>query len=457
MVYLQYHFFLLSCIYVYVFSIHMIKKIVGIGAFFFILFGSVYADSIGETYVINAIDTNTIYVSDIYTSIVPVSIPLSRIISVPGNIEPGIMIHIECAADNAINMRLVTDEEVNAFNVVYEDFLSRVVAYDPAFIDILKQKYEQSPVENYILRALLSSTLTNGDLMSLQYNQPGAYATHSVDELCNQSIDNTLMRWPDRFFLQTMGKDIVAGTKIVSRQERWADERISEPKPVSTWATETGTTSARAWEKVQTNQDIRKNYVKYFNEADKKKAISYATNPDRRPLEYFPATRIIIHHTAGEYAANRKEGESYMRTLQKYHGSTLWRWDIGYHFLIDGAWTVYEWRRGWMQTVGAHVLWHNRWSVWISLMSSGKYSIPMLVSLVELTLYLGKEYGIDVTGKGMFKNPNVTALEEGPTVVAHKELTPLKPDDPEINMNVFRAILKKVKTQNPWLVDALKK
>jgi hypothetical protein len=54
-----------------------------------------------------------------------------------------------------------------------------------------------------------------------------------------------------------------------------------------------------------------------------------------------------------------------------------------------------------------------------------------------------------VTGKGMFKNPNVTALEEGPTVVAHKELTPLKPDDPEINMNVFRAILKKVKTQNP--------
>lgn len=172
----------------------MIKKIVGIGAFFFILFGSVYADSIGETYVINAIDTNTIYVSDIYTSIVPVSIPLSRIISVPGNIEPGIMIHIECAADNAINMRLVTDEEVNAFNVVYEDFLSRVVAYDPAFIDILKQKYEQSPVENYILRALLSSTLTNGDLMSLQYNQPGAYATHSVDELCNQSIDNTLMR-----------------------------------------------------------------------------------------------------------------------------------------------------------------------------------------------------------------------------------------------------------------------
>ena len=45
----------------------------------------------------------------------------------------------------------------------------------------------------------------------------------------------------------------------------------------------------------------------------------------------------------------------------------------------------------------------------------------MLVSLVQLTLYLGEEYNIDVTGKGMFKNPDVTALEEWPTVVAHKE------------------------------------
>ena len=45
-------------------------------------------------------------------------------------------------------------------------------------------------------------------------------------------------------------------------------------------------------------------------------------------------------------------------------------------------------------------------------MSSGKYSVPMLVSLVKLTLYLGQEYGIDVTGKGMFRNADVTALEE---------------------------------------------
>lgn len=81
----------------------------------------------------------------------------------------------------------------------------------------------------------------------------------------------------------------------------------------------------------------------------------------------------------------------------------------------------------------------------------------MLVSLVQLTLYLGEEYGIDVTGKGMFKNPDVTALEEWPTVVAHKELTPTKPHDPDINMNVFRKILEKVKQQNPGLVDAIKK
>lgn len=43
----------------------------------------------------------------------------------------------------------------------------------------------------------------------------------------------------------------------------------------------------------------------YFNTEDSKKAIMYTTNPDWRPLEYFPADRIIVHHTAGTYAANK--------------------------------------------------------------------------------------------------------------------------------------------------------
>lgn len=453
MLYLQYYFFLLSRVYVYVFGDSMIKKIVCSIAVLASICGGVYANNIGETYVIDAIDTNNIYVSDIYTSVVPIRIPLSSIVAVPNDIEAGIMIHVDCAANNMVNMRLVNSEEVDAFNVMYEDFLSRVVAYDTDFIDVLKQKYEQSPIENYILKALLSTTLSNSNFMSLQYNQGTTYALHSIDDLCQQSIDNTHMWWKDRFFLQTMAKDIVAGTKIISRQERWADESLSKPLPPST---STGTTNTWAGESSSVNQNTRANYVKYFQKEDNKKAIMYASNPDRRPMEYFPANRIIIHHTAGDYEANLDEGSKYMRSVQKYHVS-IWWWDVGYHYLIDGAGNIYEWRRWGMDTVGAHVLGHNRWSVGISLMSDGKYSIPMLVSLVELTLYLGEQYDIDVTSEGMFKNPDVTALEEAPSVVAHKELTPLKPDDPEINMNLFRAILKKVKEQNPGLVNAIKK
>lgn len=434
----------------------MIKKILLCIPLSLALIASVYASSPSGTYVISQLDSGTIYVNDVYTSIIPVRIPTDRVISVPSDMEAGIMIHVQCESGGKVSMRLVTPSEVDAFNTMYEDFQSRVVAYDADFIQTLKTKYQQSPVENYLLKALLNSTLTMSDFMSLQYNQWNAYSTKTIDELCADTIDNTRMWWPDWFFLQTMGKDIVSGTTIISRKERWANENLSKPKAPSTGTVETGSTNTRAGESSSTNQTIKQNYITYFNATDKKKVISYTTNPDWRPLEYFPVNRIIIHHTAGEYAATTSAGEAYMRTLQKYHAS-IGRGDIGYHFLIDGAGNMYEWRRWWMQSVWAHVLGHNRWSVGISLMSSGKYSVPMLVSLVKLTLYLGEEYGIDVTGKGMFRNANVTALEEWPTVVAHKELTPLKPDDPEINMNVFRKILEKVQKENPHLIDSMKK
>lgn len=90
-------------------------------------------------------------------------------------------------------------------------------------------------------------------------------------------------------------------------------------------------------------------------------------------------------------------------------------------------------------------------------MSDSEYSVPMLVSLVKLSLYLGEQFNIDVTGTGLFKNPEVTKLEPWYALIAHKELTPLKPHDPDINMNVFRKILEKVKEQNPGLVQSIYK
>lgn len=149
----------------------MIKKILLCIPLSLALWASVYASSPTGTYVISQLDSGVIYVNDVYTSIIPVRIPTDRIVSVPDDIEAGIMIHVQCESDGKVSMRLVTPSEVDAFNTMYEDFQSRVVAYDPDFVEVLKSKYLQSPVENYLLKALLNSTLTMSDFMSLQYNQ----------------------------------------------------------------------------------------------------------------------------------------------------------------------------------------------------------------------------------------------------------------------------------------------
>lgn len=416
-----------------------------------------YADHLHGTFVVNALTEDAVYINNLYASIIPVRIPLAHIGTQVDVLEPGIIIHAHCN-NNLVDLRNTTPTEVDRFNSDFEDFLARVLAYDPDFIDTIRSKYESSPVENYILKALLSNTVWSDALNNLTYNSASnTYQTYDFTDLCSNSIDNANIWGKEWFFLMTMGKDLTQWTTIISRKEWGADENISKPKPPSTGDTQSWSTSSWAGETVSTNQKIRQNYMTYFNTEDSKKAIMYTTNPDWRPLEYFPADRIIVHHTAGTYAANKTAWMQYMKSVHKYHGQTLWRGDIGYHFLIDGAGTIYEWRRWGMQSVWAHVLWHNRWSVGISMMSDSEYSVPMLVSLVKLSLYLGEQFNIDVTGTGLFKNPEVTKLEPWYALIAHKELTPLKPHDPDINMNVFRKILEKVKEQNPGLVQSIYK
>lgn len=87
-------------------------------------------------------------------------------------------------------------------------------------------------------------------------------------------------------------------------------------------------------------------------------------------------------------------------------------------------------------------------------MSDAEYTIPMLVSLVELTNYLAEQYDIDISRKDMFKNRDLTGLEQTYPVLAHKELTPAKPVDPMISMDMFRTILVKVQ-QSPRFVNSI--
>lgn len=98
-----------------------------------------------------------------------------------------------------------------------------------------------------------------------------------------------------------------------------------------------------------------------------------------------------------------------------------------------------------MHTVGAHALGHNRGSIGISLMSDKYYSSKMLLSLIDLVVFIGKEYQIDIGGQDTLKNADLSGTEVGNNLIAHKEIDKGKPLDPAIPMDMFRRIINKVK------------
>ncbi len=397
-------------------------------------------------FVISEVTTNDIIVSDIQTNLIAAYIPITQIQwSIP-DIEPGVIAMIQCTPDRKIQITNANDSQVQEFNAIFDRVSSFFMGYDELFIQKVKKLYQQSPRENYVIKALLNNRIPAAEFYSINYNTDTNYALTALSDYCfskPNKLHEALGR--DRFFLTTVGKDLTQYSKIISRAQRWADEKMSMPTPPSTWTTTPSDPSGHTPTNVST---IRANYTKNFEPIDKPKTIMYSVNNIRRALEYFPANRIIIHHTAGGYQATAQAWKEYMQSLQRYHAKTLWRWDIGYHFLIDGEGNVYEWRRWWMHAVGAHALGHNRGSVGISLMSDKYYSSKMLLSLIDLVVFLGKEYQIDVGWQATLKNADLSGTEVGNNLIAHKEVDKGKPLDPAIPMDIFRRIINKVK--NLW-------
>jgi hypothetical protein len=232
--------------------------------------------------------------------------------------------------------------------------------------------------------------------------------------------------------------------RIISREEWWADESYSRKEVYMKWCEDW---SCYAWWPVAKNE-LKENYMANFYSIDQKNKIVKTYDDWRDPSQYFPVDRIIIHHTAWPYRWIKSEWMSYMKSVQRYHALTL-RWsDIWYHYLIDWEWNIYEWRAWWKYVLGAHVATHNYWSIWISLMSDSYYSPEMLQSLQDLIIYLWKEYNLDLTKKITVRNLDLTWWEQGWALIAHKELDPRKPTDPEIDMNQFRIqIAEKINLQ----------
>lgn len=256
-------------------------------------------------------------------------------------------------------------------------------------------------------------------------------------------INERLEKMPLKIFQNTYWERLLMNWKIISREEWWADENYSKKEIYMKWCEDY---SCYKWP-VASNI-LKENYLKYFNDLDKKNKLTKTFDDWRDTLSYYPVDRIIIHHTAWWYKWIKPEWMAYMKAVHRYHALTL-RWsDIWYHYLIDGEGNIYEWRAWWKYVLWAHVSTHNYWTIWISLMSDWYYSPEMLASLQDLVIYLWKEYNLELNKKTTVRNIDLTWTELWWAVLAHKELDSRKPKDPEIDMDIFRQeIASRVSTE----------
>lgn len=132
--------------------------------------------------------------------------------------------------------------------------------------------------------------------------------------------------------------------------------------------------------------------------------------------------KIIIHHTAVDYKPEwtiddvKKE----IQSIYTYHTINRDFGDIGYNFLIDQMWNIYEWRAGGEWAVWMHASSNNVTSIWISLMGNFQYDKPtveQMEALVNLTTAIAKFYHIDPLGYAYTFSVN---NDEEPYVVATK-------------------------------------
>ena len=224
--------------------------------------------------------------------------------------------------------------------------------------------------------------------------------------------------------------------KIISRAEWWADESIrfrSTPIPTS---------SSSKWEKTEEqikaeniskirNDWMTKNYPLEwkYEWSNAMFGNHYLIYPD-----YYNhhKSKIIIHHTAVNYDHNWtiEDVKKEIQDIYKYHTINRDFGDIGYNFLIDQMWNIYEWRAGGKWAVGMHASNNNVTSIWICLMWNFQNDTPtveQMEALVNLTTAIAKYYHIDPHGytytfsTNNDKEPYVVATKN-PNIMWHKNV-----------------------------------
>ena len=184
--------------------------------------------------------------------------------------------------------------------------------------------------------------------------------------------------------------------------------------------------------------------------------------------------KIIIHHTAVDYKPEWtiNDVKKQIQDIYKYHTINRDFGDIGYNFLIDQMWNIYEWRSGWEWAVWMHASSNNITSIWICLMWNFQYDKPtveQMEALVNLTTAVAKLYHIDpkwytyTFSINTEKEPYVVATKN-PNIMWHKNVkntscpgNNLEKFLPKIRDEVLRRMKKEivgnVALPSDWLKD----
>jgi len=128
-------------------------------------------------------------------------------------------------------------------------------------------------------------------------------------------------------------------------------------------------------------------------------------------------TKIVLHHTVTRQVTNGDDAKASLQEIYKQHTITQSWGDIGYNFILDPLWTIYEGRYGGKDVIGAHADRNNTRTVGVSML--GNYDVyepstPMRWSLKKLLLWLMLEYSIDPFQKQYYFTPK----NEEPWLVA---------------------------------------
>ena len=240
---------------------------------------------------------------------------------------------------------------------------------------------------------------------------------------------------------------------IISRAERWADETMR----LTSYSKRQSVLASRAANQKALDELRATNYSAYLKkvaESDKANEKKNTANAylmknyysdmyvDRsnttynwqniRRTEYHrnKKTKIIIHHTASDNTTikTQEDAITYLQYVYKYHTLTNARWDIGYNFIIDPFWNIYEGRAGWEWTIWAHAKRNNTSSIWIALIWNFEEVQPTkeaIDSLIKLTAALVQKYNINPNWttyyhKDSSKSPYVQSSKNY-TIAWHKD------------------------------------